>query len=47
MIAIPNRRYPPSPPTLAAASTVLDSLGALTGDVVESTLSDDSEEYGQ
>lgn len=47
VIAIPNRRYPPSPPTLAAASTVLDLLDALTVDVVESTLSDDSEEYSQ
>lgn len=36
-IAIPNRRYPPNPSVLAAASTVLDSLDALTADVVERT----------
>lgn len=36
-IAIPNRRYPPNPSALAAASIVLDSLDTLTADVVERT----------
>ena len=36
VIAIPNRRYPPSPKPLGAAALVLDSLSDLTPATVES-----------
>jgi beta-phosphoglucomutase-like phosphatase (HAD superfamily) len=36
VIAIPNRRYPPSPKALGAAALVLDSLSDLTPATVES-----------
>ena len=35
VVAIPNRLFPPDPETLARAAVVLDSLDALTADVVE------------
>jgi HAD superfamily hydrolase (TIGR01509 family) len=36
VVAIPNRRYPPSEDALSQATTVLESIGELTPDVVES-----------
>ncbi|MBD0305674.1 MAG: HAD-IA family hydrolase, partial [Nitrospiraceae bacterium] len=36
VIAVPNRRYPPSPQTLGVAALVLDSLTQLTSGTIES-----------